>query len=257
MNIVVCIKQVPDTASRIEVKNGKVVEEGLQWVTNPYDEYAVEAGLQLREKHGGKVTLVTVGPGRAKDALKAELARGADEAVHCIDPAFEGLDSYSVAQVLAAAVKKIGFDIVWGGWKGVDMDAGLTATYLAELLDVPHVSFVTRFELKDGHAVCEREIEGGREVVETSLPAVFTAQKGLNEPRYPSLKGIMAVKKKVIPEWKASDLGLDPSQLSHTTVELIEVVPPPERKAGRIITGTPEEAARELARLLRTEAKVI
>jgi electron transfer flavoprotein beta subunit len=257
MKIVVCIKQVPDTALKIEVRGGKIVEDGLQWVTNPYDEYAVEEALRLKEKHGGTVTLVTVGPARAKDALKAELARGADQAIHCIDPAFDGLDSYGVAQVLAAAVRKIGFDIIWGGWKGVDMDAGLTATYLAELLGVPHVSFVTRFELKDGHAICEREVEGGREVVEASLPAVLTAQKGLNEPRYASLKGIMAVKKKVIPEWKASDLGLYPGQLSRNSVEVVEFVPSPERKAGRIISGTPEEAARELARLLRTEAKVI
>jgi len=256
MNIVVCIKQVPDTASRIEVRGGRIVEDGLQWVTNPFDEYAVEEALRLREKHGGTVTLVAVGPARAKDALKQELARGADEAVLCIDPAFEGLDPLCVAQVLRAAVQKIGFDMVWGGWKGADDDAGLTPIYLAELLGVPHVSFVSKFEVRDGRAVCEREVEGGREVIETSLPAVFTAQKGLNEPRYPSLKGIMAVKKKVIPEWTAADLGLSADQLTRG-IELVEVEPPPERKAGRIVSGTPEEAARELARLLRTEAKVI
>lgn len=257
MNIVVCIKQVPDTASRIEVKDGRVVEEGLPWVTNPYDEYAVEEALRLREKFGGKVTLITVGPERAKEALKSELARGADEAIHCIDPAFEGLDSYGVATVLAAAIRKLPYDMIWCGWKGVDWDAGQVAIILAEMLGLPHLSFVTKIEVQDGKAVVERDVEGGHEVLETTLPAVFTAQKGLNEPRYASLKGIMAVKRKVIPEWRAADLGLDPASLTARKVETVEILPPPERAAGRIIPGTPEEAAKELARLLREEAKVI
>ncbi len=258
MNIIVCIKQVPDTASTIEVRDGRVVEEGLTWVTNPYDEYAVEEALRLREEHGGKVTLITVGPQRAKQALKDELARGADDGIHCLDPAFEGLDPYGVATVLASAIRKVGeYDMIWCGWKGVDWDHGQVAIILAEMLGLPHLSFVTKIEVQDGKAVVEREVEGGREVLETPLPAVFTAQKGLNEPRYASLKGIMAVKRKVIPEWSAADLGLDPEALKGLKVETVEVVPPPERPPGRIIPGTPEEAARELARLLREEAKVI
>ncbi len=258
MNIVVCLKQVPDTASKIVVKDGRVLEEGLTWVVNPYDEYAVEEALRIKEKLGGKVTLVTVGPERAKQALKDALALGADEGIHVTDPAFEGVGPYGVATILAAALQKIPYDMIWAGWKGVDLDQGQTAIILAEKLGLPHVSFVTKIDIApDGKsATVQREVEGGKEVVQTQLPAVFTAQKGLNEPRYASLKGIMAVKKKVIPEWKAADLGLNPDGLGSRKVELVEVVPPPERAAGRVIPGAPEEAAKELVRLLHEEAKV-
>lgn len=259
MNIVVCLKQVPDTASKIVVKDGRVVEEGLTWVVNPYDEFAVEEALRMKEKHGGKVTLVTVGPERARQALKDALALGADDGIHVTDPIFEGVGPYGVATILAAALQKIPYDLIWAGWKGVDLDQGQTAIILAEKLGLPHVSFVTKIDLApDGKsATVQREVEGGKEVIQTPLPAVFTAQKGLNEPRYASLKGIMAVKKKVIPEWTAVDLGLSPDSIGGRKVETVEVVPPPERAAGRIIPGTPEEAVKELVRLLHEEAKVI
>lgn len=270
MNIVVCIKQVPDTASKIQVSAGQVDETGLTWVTNPYDEYAVEEALRIKEKLGGTVTLVTVGPERAREALKAELARGADEGIHLKDPAFDGSDAFATAKILAAALKKLPYsgrygnlpyDMVWCGWKGVDYDQAQTAIYLAEMLDLPHVSFVVKLDVApDGKsAVAEREVEGAREVVETSLPAVFTAQKGLNEPRYASLKGIMAVKKKVIPEWGLAQLGLSPEEVGAkgSATEIVDVTLPPARQAGRIVPGAPAEAARELVRLLREEAKVI
>ncbi|MFQ6059384.1 MAG: electron transfer flavoprotein subunit beta/FixA family protein [Anaerolineae bacterium] len=262
MNIIVCIKQVPDTASRIEVKDGKVVEEGLTWVINPYDEYAIEEALRIKERFGeGKVTLVTMGPERAKDALKGGLALGADEAVHLMDPAFEGSDPYATAKVLAQALEKMDYDLIFCGWKGVDHDEGQTAIILAEMLNLPHVSFVVKLDIAEDRskAVAHRQVEGAKEVVETPLPAVFTAQKGLNEPRYASLRGIMAVKKKTIAQWGAADLGLDPSTVGSegSLTEMVEVVPPPERPPGRIIPGEPAEAARELVRLLREEAKVI
>lgn len=259
MNIVVCIKQVPDTASVIKVKDGQIDYEGLTWVVNPYDEYALEEALRIKEKQGsGKVTLVSLGPERVKEALKTGLAMGADEAVHLKDPAFEGLDSFTTAKVLAAALKKIPFDLIWCGWKGVDADQGVVGISLAELLDLPHVSFVTRVEITtDGkNATLEKEVEGGHEVVETSLPALFTAQKGLNEPRYPTLKGIMAVKSKTIVEWSASDLGLDSSELG-ALAETVGASQPPPRKAGTMLSGTPQEMAIELIRLLHEEAKVI
>lgn len=262
MNIVVCIKQVPDTASRIEVVDGRVKEETLTWVVNPYDEYAIEEALRIKEAHGeGKITLITVGPERAKEALKTALALGPDEAIICKDPAFEGSDSYGVATILSRALQKLDYDMVWCGWKGVDQDQGQVGIMLAELLGMPHVSFVVKLELsEDGtRAIAHREVEGGYETVETPLPAVFSAQKGLNEPRYASLRGIMAVKKKTILEWGAADLGLDPAQIGSAgaRIETVEVIPPPQRQAGRIIEGAPEEAARELVRLLREEAKVV
>ena len=149
--------------------------------------------------------------------------------------------------------------MVWAGWKGVDEDHGLVPAYLAEELGWPHLSFVTKVNVDPdaGRITVEREIEGGKEVLEAPLPAVLSAQKGLNEVRYASLKGIMSVRKKTIPEWTTADLGLDASELQGPEVEFVHIDPPPERPAGRILDGTPEEAARELVRLLREEAKVI
>jgi electron transfer flavoprotein beta subunit len=262
MNIAVCIKQVPDTASRIEVKEGRVVEEGLAWVVNPYDEYATEEALRIKERFGeGKVTLITMGPERARGALTAELAKGADEAIHLTDPAFEGSDPYATARILAQTLQRVGYDLILCGWKGVDHDEGQTAIILAEMLDLPHVSFVVKLDIaEDGSkAVAHRQVEGATEVVETPLPAVFTAQKGLNEPRYASLRGIMSVKKKSIAEWGAEDLGLDPGSVGPegSLTEIVEVVPPPERPPGRVIPGEPEASVKELVRRLREEAKVI
>lgn len=259
MDIIVLVKQVPDTASRIQdrVKDGRVDLEGVTWVVNPYDEYAVEEALRLRERHGGSVTLVALGPERVAAALKDMLALGADEAVQLWDPAFADLGPRATAQILAAALTKLPHDMVWAGWKGVDADQGLVPICLAHALGVPHVSFVVGVEVEDGRATVRREVEGGKEVVQTPLPAVFSAQKGLNEVRYASLKGIMAVKRKEIPTWDAAALGIDPGGLAAHGVETVEVLRPPDRAAGRIIEGPPDEAARELVRLLADEAKVL
>lgn len=262
MNIVVCIKQVPDTAAKIQdrVADGKLDLEGVEWVVNPYDEFAVEEALRLKEEHGGQVTLITIGPDRALQALKDALALGADEGVHIKDPALDNVGRRGIAKVLAAAIRKIGdVDLVWTGWKGVDEDHGLVPMYLAEELGWPHVSFVIDVEVdpQAGRVTVEREIEGGQEVLEAPLPAVLSAQKGLNEVRYASLKGIMAVKRKTIPEWTADELGIDTAALGQRELEFVTFEPPPERQPGRILDGTPEEAARELVRLLREEAKVI
>ncbi|MSP13241.1 MAG: electron transfer flavoprotein beta subunit/FixA family protein [Chloroflexi bacterium] len=261
MNIVVCIKQVPDTASKIVVRDGQIDESGLTWILNPYDEYAVEEALRIKEKRGGKVTLVSLGPSRVLDTIKSTLALGADEAFHLNDPAFEQGDPYTTALVLVAALRKIPYDLIWCGWKGVDGDYGLTGIYLADMLDLPHVSFVVKQEIAaDGKsAVVEKEIEGGREQVEVSLPAVFTAQKGLNEPRYASLKGIMAVKRKTILEWSLKDLDLTPDQVGSigALTEVVNISSPQARQEGRILTGSPPEVAAELVRLLHEEAKVI
>ena len=209
MDIVVLIKQVPDTATRIQdrVKDGRIDLEGVTWVTSPYDEYAVEEALRLRERHGGTVTLLTLGPERSHAALKDMLALGADEAYALWDPAFENLGTHARAEVLAAAVRRLPHDLVLAGWKGVDNDEGLVPIYLAAALDVPHLSFVVQLEVDGATLKVRREIEGGKEAMTADMPAVVTAQKGLNEVRYATLKGIMRVKGKSIEVWSAADLA--------------------------------------------------
>ncbi len=262
MNIVVCVKQVPDTASTIRVKDGRLDLEGLEYVVNPYDEYAIEEALRIKERRGqGKVTVIAVGPERAKEALKSGLALGADEALHLVDEAFEGSDPYATALILAKALEKMEYDLIFCGKQGVDEDHAQVGAALAEILDLPHVSLVVQLEIsEDGKkAIAHREVEGGHEVTEVTLPAVLTAQKGLNEPRYPSLKGIMAVKKKAILEWKAPDLGLKPEEVGSQAAKIrfVEVMSPPGREAGKTFTGDPLEAAKNVARLLREEAKIL
>jgi len=267
MNSIVCMKQVPDTETRIQVKDGKIVEEGIQYVVNPYDEYAIEEALRLKERFGeGKVTLICLGPERAREAILQGLALGADEAIHLNDEAFAGGDAYTTAQVLAAAIRKLSesgttYDIILTGKQAVDMDNAQVGIALAELLDLPHVSVVTKLEVSEDKksARAEREVEGGKEVVETPLPAVITAQKGLNEPRYPSFRGIRQARKKPYQVWTAADVGLDPSTVGAAGAksEIINVSPPPERPPGRIIEGEIPDAVAELVRLLREEAKVV
>ena len=256
MNFIVCVSFVPDTASKIAIAaGGKSIDEAdVKYVLSPYDEYGLEEALKLKEAKGGTVTAITVGPERAQQGLREALARGADDAVH-VDTGSEPADPAATAELLAAAIKGMPHDLVFFGKIGVGGDSGQVFALVAEKLDLPHVSVVVKLDLGDGKLRAEREIEGGREIVESPLPCVIAAQKGLNEPRYASLKGIMAAKKKPIAVKKAADLGVDPSKAVRTAIVKMEL--PPPRPAGRILTGEPAEAAKELARLLRQEAKVI
>lgn len=259
MNIIVLVKQVPDTATRIQdrIKNGTIDLEGATMVVNPYDEFAVEESLRLKERHGGSVTLLALGPDRVQSALKDMLALGADEAIQLWDPAYADLGPRGVAHVLAAAVRKLPHDMVWTGWKGVDDDQGLVPPYVAHMLGYPHASYVSSFELQGDRAVVVSDVEGGKETLEVKLPAVFSAQKGLNDVRYASLKGIMAVKRKEIPVWGAADVGLDVAGLPRPGLKTVTVERPPDRPPGRKLEGSVEEMARELVRLLHEEAKVL
>jgi electron transfer flavoprotein beta subunit len=262
MNSIVCVKEVPDTEARIEVRGGRVVEEGIQYVVNPYDEFALEEALKWQESFGGKVTLVSIGPERARESILKGLAMGADEVYHLSDPAFLGGDAYATARTLAAAIAKLGeYDAIFCGKQAVDEDNAAVGIMLAEMLNLPHVSVVSKLELgSDGRSVhAERDIEGGREVVATSLPAVITAQKGLNEPRYPSFKGIRQARTKPYTSWGVGDVGLDAGTVGAAGAKsvVLEVLPPPQRPAGRVIPGEPAVVAREVVRLLREEAKVI
>ncbi|MFO7785690.1 MAG: electron transfer flavoprotein subunit beta/FixA family protein [Thermodesulfobacteriota bacterium] len=264
MKIIACIKQVPDTETQIKVApdGTSIAQEGIKWVMNPYDEFGVEEALQLKEKFGGEVIVVGLGPKRVTESLRTALAMGADKAILVTDNALEGSDATAVAKALAAAVKDLEYDIIFAGQRGVDDDQGLVGASLAEFLGVPHFPVITKLEVsEDGSsAKANRPVEGQTLVLESPLPTVVTAQKGLNEPRYASLPGIMKAKKKPLEEKSLADLGLDPSQFGTAArkLKVIKLTPPPEREAGKIVEGeSPDEKAAALAKLLHEEAKVI
>jgi electron transfer flavoprotein beta subunit len=264
VNIIVCLKQVPDTESLIKIDpNGQsIVKDDVKWVMNPYDEFGVEEALRLKEKFGGEVTVVGLGPQRVTESIRTALAMGADKGVLINDPALEGSDTIATAKALAAVIKNLQFDLIFTGQRGVDDDMGLVGATLAEFLDIPQLSLIVKMDVsEDGKSVkVNRPVEGQTLVIESSLPALITAQKGLNEPRYASLPGIMKAKKKPLEEKTLADLGLDASEFGEGArkLKILELTPPPQREAGKIVEGeTPEEKAKELARLLHEEAKVI
>jgi electron transfer flavoprotein beta subunit len=260
MNILVFVKRVPDTESKIRISREAqaIVEEGLNFVISPNDEFAVEEAVRLKEARGGRVTVLSVGPDEALVVLKKCLAMGADEAVLIKDEIKEAYDGRRIAVMIARTVEKKypGADLLLFGKQSVGADNAQVPSMVAEMLGLPQVNVVTKLEIEGGAGTACREIEGAREKVAFSLPAVISAQKGLNEPRYETLKGIMAAKKKVIPVMTLEELGLSGDDVA-PQVEVVKMETPMGRQAGKIIPGTPEEAARELARLLRHEAKII
>jgi electron transfer flavoprotein beta subunit len=249
VKIVVCIKRVPDTEARIRVAgDGRSIDpSGVKYVISPYDEFAVETALRLKEAKGaGEVLVVSVGGSSSGEQLRSALAMGADRAVLLKgEPTLDGL---ATARALAAELREAGADLVLLGMKAVDYDQQQVPAMLAELLGLPCVTVVSSVELDGDALVCHREVEGGVEVVEVGLPALVSVTKGAFEPRYPSLKGIMAAKKKPLEEREA--------QLGESRIELREMAPPPERPAGRIV-GQGVDAVPELIRALREEAKVL
>lgn len=264
MNIIVCLKQVPDTETQIKVgSDGKsIATDDIKWVMNPYDEHGVEEALRIKEKFGGEVTVVGLGPKRVTESIRTALAMGADKGMLISDEALEGSDSLAVAKALAAAIKELDYDLIFSGQRGVDEDMGVVGANIAELLDIPQLSVIDKVEVaEDGKSVkVNRPIEGSTLVIESPLPALITTQKGLNEPRYASLPGIMKAKKKPFDEKTLSDLGLDAAEFGEGArkVKILEITPPPAREAGKIVEGeTPQEKAAGLAKLLHDEAKVI
>ncbi|MBX6363190.1 MAG: electron transfer flavoprotein subunit beta/FixA family protein [Gemmatimonadetes bacterium] len=249
MKIFVCVKRVPDTEARIKIgADGRSIDPaGIKFIISPYDEYALEAALRLKEAQGeGEVTVVSVGDAAAAEQLRSALAMGADAAVLLKGaPTTDGL---ATAKALAAELASSGADLILCGMRAVDDDQQQVGPMLAELLDLPCVTAVTEFQVEGGKVVCHREVEGGVEVVEAPLPAVVTTTKGAHEPRYPSLKGIMAAKKKPLTEKEA--------QLGASRIEILSLEPPPERPAGRIV-GEGPAAVPELVRLLHEEARVL
>ena len=248
MKIVICINHVPDTETKVKVgSDGKTIDKtGVNFMLNPYDEFAIETGLQFKEKFTGETIALSLGGDVHKETLRKALAMGIDKAILLKDDSAR--DSFSVARALAEELKRLSPDCVLFGKQSIDYYDEQIPGMVAELLGLPSVSVVVKIETKDGAVICEREIEGGHEVVETKFPAVITAQKGLNEPRYPSLKGIMSAKTKPIEERQPTPFP--------STVEVIAMQKPPAKQPGRIV-GTDVHAVQELVRLLHEEAKVI
>ncbi|MNK34658.1 Electron transfer flavoprotein subunit beta [compost metagenome] len=255
MNIYVLLKQTFDTEERIVITNGEVSDDGVKYVINPYDEYAVEEALRQKEQHGGTITVLSVGPERTAEALRTALAMGADEAVLITDGRIAA-DEFSVSKVLAAYLSKQSPDLILGGNFSVDSGGGQVAVRIARLLGIPHVSSITKLMISGETAEVQRDSEGDTETVELSLPALFTAQQGLNDPRYPSLPGIMKAKKKPFQTLSLDDLGISESDIAPKTRRL-SLTLPPARKAGQIMKGDMPQQATELVQLLRTEAKLI
>jgi electron transfer flavoprotein beta subunit len=248
MKVVVCVNHVPDTETKIKVSsdNVSIDKTGVNFMLSPYDEIAVEEGLRIRDKFKGEVVAISLGGEQNKETLRKALAMGVDKVILLKD---EGMrDSFGVAQGLAEEIKTMAPDVLLFGKQSIDYDDAQVGTLVAEMLGLPSVAVVVKMDIQDGKVVCQREIEGGHETVETKLPAVFLAQKGLNEPRYPTLKGIMAAKNKPI--------EVKPAAAAEARVETIQLRKPPAKNPGRII-GADKSAVPELIRLLHEEARVI
>ncbi len=248
MKVVVCVNHVPDTETKIKVApdNITIDKTGVNYMLSPYDEIAVEEGLRLRDKFKGEVIAVSLGGEQNKETLRKALAMGVDKALLLKDDGVR--DSFAVAKGLAEEIKTMSPDVILFGKQSIDYDDAQVGTLVAEMLGLPSVAVVVKMDVQDGKVICQREIEGGHETVETRLPAVFLAQKGLNEPRYPTLKGIMAAKSKPI--------EVKPAAAAEVRVEAVQLRKPPAKNPGRIL-GTDKNAVPELIRLLHEEAKVI
>jgi electron transfer flavoprotein beta subunit len=266
MNIIVCVKQVldpeaPPASFKVdETKNEGVLPPSVSPVIDPYAEYAVEAALRIKDAQGGKITVLSLGANLLRDVVKKPLSMGADELILLEDEAFSGGDSWSTANVLATAIKKVGeYDLVFCGRQASDWDAGQVGSGIAEILDIPSVTLAKKVETSDGKAKVERVTDDGYEVIEVSQPALITVSNELGEPRYPTIKGIMAAKKKEPVVWKPADIGLDAAQVGAAgrRTNLLKLFQPVHEGKCEIVEGeTPEEAGTSLATKLR-EAKIL
>jgi len=266
VHAIVCIKQVPDTTDvKVNPETGTLIREGVPSIVNPFDTYAIEEALRLREKFGGKVTVISMGPPQAKEALKEAIAMGADEAILLSDRAFAGSDTWATAYTLANAIRKIGdFDVILCGKQAIDGDTGQVGPGIARQLDIEQLTYVFKIQEIDFQAKrvkVERLLEEGREVVETRLPALLTVVKDINQPRYPTIMGIRRATRAEIPVWTAADLPDAKPELlglKGSPTQVVRVFNPPPR-SGQIVMiegETPQEQAAKLADLLLKE-KVI
>jgi electron transfer flavoprotein beta subunit len=256
MHFVVCIKQVPDTADvKIDPKTNTLIREGVASIINPFDMYAIEEGVRLKEKMGGKVTVLTMGPPQADSALREAISMGVDQAILLTDRAFAGSDTWATSYTLSMALRKIGdFNLVLCGKQASDGDTAQVGPGIAAHLDLPQITYVRRIEeITADRIVAERMLEDGSEVIESPLPCVLTVVKEINEPRLPSLKGKLAAKKAEIIQWKAADLNCDANHLglNGSPTKVVKIFSPPPRGGGEVFTGEPAEMAAQLVEKLK------
>ena len=258
MNIIVCIKQVPDTTDvKIDPVTNTLIREGVASVINPFDTYAIEEAVRLKEKFGGKVIILTMGPPQAQQALREAISLGADEAILLSDRAFAGSDTLATSYTLASGIKKIGsFDMILCGKQASDGDTAQVGPGISTHLNIPQVTYVKKIEdISGDKAKVERMVEEGFEVIEIPLPCLMTVVKEINEPRLPSLKGKMKAAKVEIATWTAKDLGLDPAKvgLNGSPTKVVKIFSPPPRLGGQILRGETDEVAAKLVELLKNE----
>ncbi len=256
MHIVVCIKQVPDTHDvKIDPKTNTLMREGVQSIVNPFDMYAIEEALRLRERLGGTVTAISMGPPQAESALREAISMGVDKAILVSDRAFAGSDTWATSYTLSMALRKIGdYGIVLFGKQASDGDTAQVGPGVATHLDLPQITYVRKIEaVDDGQIVAERLLESGYEVIRSPLPCVLTVVKEINEPRLPSLKGKMAARKAEVVKWTAADIGGEPAKLGldGSPTKVVRVFTPPARKGGQMLAGEPPEMVRKLVAALR------
>lgn len=255
MKIVVCIKQVPDTAEvRINPETGTLIREGVPSIINPFDMHAIEAGLQIREKIGGKITVLTMGPPQAETALRDAISMGADDAILLSDRVFAGSDTWSTSFTLSKAIEKLGADIIICGKQAIDGDTAQVGPETAEFLNIPHISYVRKIEDVSQNGIrVQRLMDEGYDIIESSLPVLMTVVKELNEPRLPSLKGKMAAKKAVIKKWGQPDILADENDLGlkGSPTQVKNIFTPEARSGRKMLEGKPEEQVDALIQELR------
>jgi electron transfer flavoprotein beta subunit len=257
MNIYVIMKKTFDTEEKITLQNGKINEDGAEFIINPYDEYAIEEAIQIRDANSGEVTVVTIGGEESEKELRTALAMGCDKAVLInTEDDLEDGDQFTTSKILAEYFKDKDADLIIGGNVAIDGGSGQVGPRLAELLNIPYVTTITKLEIDGNKATVVRDVEGDSEVIETTLPLLVTAQQGLNEPRYPSLPGIMKAKKKPLEELELDDLDLEEDDVEPKT-KTIEIYMPAKKEAGKVLQGDLDAQVKELVSLLRNEAKVI
>ena len=256
MNIIVCIKQVPNTTDvRIDPLTNTLIREGVESVINPFDAYAIEEAVRLKERCGGKVTALTMGPPQAENALREAVSLGCDEGILVSDKKFAGSDTWATSYTLSAAIKKIGaFDVILCGKQASDGDTAQVGPGISTHLDIPQVTYVKKIEeISASAAKVERMTEEGYDVVETPLPCLFTVVKEINTPRLPSFKGMMRAKSAKIVKWTAGDIGANPGSLGldGSPTRVVKIFTPPPRKGGEILKGDTDDVSRELVELLK------
>jgi electron transfer flavoprotein beta subunit len=258
MNIIVCIKQVPETTEvRINPETNTLIREGVKSIINPFDMYAIEEGVRLKERFGGKVTVITMGPPQAEGALREAISLGVDEAVLVSDRAFAGSDTWATSYTLSCAIKKLGaFDLIICGKQASDGDTAQVGPGISTHLDIPQVTYVKKIEeIKDNLARVERMTEEGFEIIETSMPVLFTVVKEINSPRLPSLKNMMRSKSAKITHWQAKDIDADAQYLGlkGSPTQVVKIFTPQARVGGQMLQGEPQEIAAKIVELIKGE----